>query len=153
MSIYINCVNKSDMRKKKHRSKCVHKDVQFTIECVLTCLKKEFQSNGETDRKNEGYHRIGGLLPPNAYWRHGMETLSVLLAICAGHSPVNGEFFAQRPVTINVWVNNGEAGDLRCHHAHYDVIVMADIGTCPSAVASPIKHKVQLSALANHNNK
>ena len=25
---------------------------------------------------------------------------------------------------INVWVNNGEAGDLRRHRAHYDVIVM-----------------------------
>ena len=25
---------------------------------------------------------------------------------------------------INGWVNNGEAGDLRRHHAHYDVIVM-----------------------------
>ena len=25
---------------------------------------------------------------------------------------------------ITGWVNNGEAGDLRCHHPHYDVIVM-----------------------------
>ena len=25
---------------------------------------------------------------------------------------------------INSWVNNHEAGDLRCHRAHYDVIVM-----------------------------
>ena len=25
---------------------------------------------------------------------------------------------------INSWVSNREAGDLRCHHAHYDVIVM-----------------------------
>ena len=25
---------------------------------------------------------------------------------------------------INGWVNNGEAGDLRCHHTHYDIIVM-----------------------------
>ena len=25
---------------------------------------------------------------------------------------------------INLWINNREAGDLRCHHAHYDVIVM-----------------------------
>ena len=28
-----------------------------------------------------------------------METFSVLLAICAGNSPVPGEFNAQRPVT------------------------------------------------------
>ena len=25
---------------------------------------------------------------------------------------------------INSWENNGEAGDLRCHHTHYDVTVM-----------------------------
>ena len=28
-------------------------------------------------------------------------------------------------VWINAWVNDHEAGDLRRHHAHYDVIVMA----------------------------
>ena len=32
-------------------------------------------------------------------WRHEMETFSALLAICAGNSPVPGEFPAQRPVT------------------------------------------------------
>ena len=35
----------------------------------------------------------------NAWWRHQMETVSALLAICAGNSPVPGEFPAQRPVT------------------------------------------------------
>ena len=25
---------------------------------------------------------------------------------------------------IYSWVNNREAGDLRCHHAHYDVTIM-----------------------------
>ena len=69
------------------------------------------------------------------WWRHEMETFSTLLAICAGNSPVIGEFPAQRPVTrsfdvyfdllwINVWANNGEAGDFRCHCAHCDVTVM-----------------------------
>ena len=64
-----------------------------------------------------------------------METFSVLLAICAGNSPVTIEFLAQRPVAQsfdayfdlclnNGWVNNREAGDLRRHRAHYDVIVM-----------------------------
>ena len=33
------------------------------------------------------------------WWRHRMETFSALLAICAGNSPVPGEFPAQRPVT------------------------------------------------------
>ena len=36
---------------------------------------------------------------PCAWWRHQMETFSALLAICAGNSPVPGEFPAQRPVT------------------------------------------------------
>ena len=65
-----------------------------------------------------------------------METFSALLVLCAGNSPVIGEFPAQRPVTQtfhvffdlclnNGWVNNREAGDSRRHRAHYDVIVMS----------------------------
>ena len=55
-----------------------------------------------------------------------METFSALLAICAGNSPVPGEFPAQRPATRS-WVNNREAGDLRRYRAHYDVTVMGKI--------------------------
>ena len=33
------------------------------------------------------------------WWRHQMETFSASLALCAGNSPVSGEFPAQRPVT------------------------------------------------------
>ena len=65
-----------------------------------------------------------------------METFFSLLAICAGNSPVSGEFPAQRPVTrsfdvffsicalMNGWVNTHEAGDKRRHRAHYDTTVM-----------------------------
>ena len=64
-----------------------------------------------------------------------METFSVLLTLCAGNSPVTGKFPTQKPETqsfmfsliwawINGWVNNREAGDLRRHLGHYDVIVM-----------------------------
>ena len=35
----------------------------------------------------------------STWWCHQMETFSALLAICAGNSPVTGEFPAQRPVT------------------------------------------------------
>ena len=78
-----------------------------------------------------------------AWWRHQMETFFALLAICARNSPITGEFPTQRPVMrsfdvffdlrfnnsliytwINGWVNNGEAGDLKRHRAHYDVTVM-----------------------------
>ena len=34
-----------------------------------------------------------------SWWRHQIETFSALLAVCAGNSPVTGEFPAQRPVT------------------------------------------------------
>ena len=79
------------------------------------------------------------LLNSFAWWCHQMETFSALLAFCVGNSPVTGEFPSQRPVTqslnvffyicawINVWVNNREAGDLRRHRSHYDVIVMAPV--------------------------
>ena len=67
-----------------------------------------------------------------------MEAFSALLAICAGNSPVTGEFPAQRPVTRSFDVffdlrlnkrlsDNGEAGDLRRHRAHYDVTAMPEI--------------------------
>ena len=35
----------------------------------------------------------------HSWWRHQMETFSALLAMCAGNSPVPGEFPAQRPMT------------------------------------------------------
>ena len=66
--------------------------------------------------------------------RHQMETLSALLALCAGNLSVTSEFAVQWPVTrsfdilvfdislvcgwINSWVNNREAGGLRCHRTH-----------------------------------
>ena len=65
-----------------------------------------------------------------------MEPFSALLAICAENSPVPGEFPAQRPVTRSFDVffdlrrnkrlsKHSEAGYLRRHRAHYDVIVMS----------------------------
>ena len=52
--------------------------------------------------------RISAVLSPESneliilaltWWRHQMETFSALLTICAGNSPVPGEFPSQRPVT------------------------------------------------------
>ena len=64
-----------------------------------------------------------------------METFSALLAICAGNSPVPGEFPTQRPVTrsfdfffdlrLNKPLSQQSWGlCLRRYRAHYDVIVM-----------------------------
>ena len=71
----------------------------------------------------------------STWLRHQMETFSALLVICAGNSPVTGEFphkgqwrgvlmFSLICASANGWINKGEAGDLRRHRAHYDVIVM-----------------------------
>ena len=34
-----------------------------------------------------------------SWWRHQMKTMSALLDLCVGNSPVTGEFPSQRPVT------------------------------------------------------
>ena len=51
-------------------------------------------------------HNVNDTLDPQntphispSWWRHQIEKLSVLLAICAANSPIPGEFPAQRPVT------------------------------------------------------
>ena len=54
--------------------------------------------------------------PSRPSWRH-----------CNDRSPFTGEFRAQRAMTrgFDIWVNNGEAGDLRRHRAHYDGTIMS----------------------------
>ena len=43
--------------------------------------------------------QVNWIVIASPWWRHQMETFSALLAICAGNSPITGEFLAQRPVT------------------------------------------------------
>ena len=51
-------------------------------------LWREISQLGQVDR-----------VTPYTWWRHQMETFSVLLALCVGNSPVLGEFPAQRSMT------------------------------------------------------
>ena len=71
----------------------------------------------------------------DSWWHHQMEAFSALLAICGGihRTPVNSPhkdqwsgalMFSLISTWINCWVNNGKAGDLRRHCAHYDATVM-----------------------------
>ena len=71
----------------------------------------------------------------NPWWRHQMGTFSALLALCVGihrssvNSPHKGHGRGALMLSlicawIKGWVNNREAGDLRRHRTHYDVIVM-----------------------------
>ena len=78
-----------------------------------------------------------------------METFFALQAIGAGNSPVTGEFSAQRPVTrsfdvfcdLRQYKQLRKAGDLRCHHAHYDVIVMCCVFDSQSISKIVIAHQ------------
>ena len=62
------------------------------------------------------------------WWRHKKETFSAC-GIFTGHQWIPGTkasdaelwCFLRCASEINGWVNNGEAGDLRRHVAHYDV--------------------------------
>ena len=83
-----------------------------------------------------------GYVGINTWRRHQMEPFSALLAYCAGNLPFPGHkgqwrgalMFSLICALINGWVNTREAGDLKRHHAHYDVIVMYVIGfTEPAA--------------------
>ena len=69
----------------------------------------------------------------SSWWRNQMELFSALLALCAGNSPVTGEFPAQKPVTrsfdiffhlcLNKRLSKQSWGWWR-HRADYNVIVM-----------------------------
>ena len=61
--------------------------IQDMIKYTVTVLLAKQQAN-----KHKTHTRY-------SWWRHQMETFSALLAICAGNSPVPGEFPTQRPVT------------------------------------------------------
>ena len=86
-----------------------------------------------------------------------METFSALLALCVGNSPVTGEFphkcqwcralmFSLICAWINNWVNNHEAGNLRCHRAHYDVIVMTTLHLDYTALYIPSSSSMHKTA-------
>ena len=82
------------------------------------------------------------------------ETFFALLALCVGNSLVIGVFPSQMPVTrsfdvsligawTNGWANNREAGYLRRHRAHYDVIVMPVCLSCSQVCAAHLKMRHQ----------
>ena len=75
-----------------------------------------------------------------SWWCHQMEAFSELLALCAGNSPMAGDFPSQRPVTRSFDVfcdlrlnkplsKQSWAGDLSRHRDHYDVIVIFSMRT------------------------
>ena len=104
--------------------------------CISQMVDVALQWSRELPACKMGCHFKRCLGSVGSWWRHQMESFSALLTFCAGNSPVTGEFpthkgqwrgtlmFSFICVWINAWINNREAGDLRRHRTHYDVIVM-----------------------------
>ena len=76
------------------RTICVRKPVRYESQNVTekNITRNEVASAHQDMKRSPHYCCF-------SWWRHQMETFSALLAICAGNSPVPGEFPAQRPVT------------------------------------------------------
>ena len=78
----------------------------FSTAEVGTANAKMVSQQGECQWSQDAF--IGTLAQINmffhvivtAWWCHQIETFSALLALCAGNSPVTGEFPSQRPVTL-----------------------------------------------------
>ena len=68
---------------------------------LLVPQKTEWREKGEFCKVTKQGHTDESRTPyvTVSWWRHQTETFSALLAICAGNSPVPGEFPTQRPVT------------------------------------------------------
>ena len=86
-----------------------------------------------------------------AWWRHRMEIFFALPTHCAGNSPITSEgrwsgalMFSLICAWINGWVNNREAGDFRCYHAHYDVIVLVP-GHCTHVLQDYLSGNVTIA--------
>ena len=95
--------------------------------CPIVCLWKNRQVVGDM-RLINGHVTVHDDV---IKWKHFPRYWPFLRGI--HRSPVNSPHKGQRRgalmfslicARINGWVNNGEAGDLRRHRAHYDVIVM-----------------------------
>ena len=62
-------------------------------------------------------------------WKHFPHHWPFVWGIPAQEFPQKGQWcwafmYSLICTWINAWINNCEAGDLRCHHTHYDVTVM-----------------------------
>ena len=88
-------------------------------------------------------------------------TFSALLALCAGNSPITGEFSITKASDTELWcssliyartrgwVNNRDAGDMRRYRAHYDVTLIKEIRNSHSAGMWPAPKKTQTLPFGN----
>ena len=74
--------------------------LMFSLMCAWINIWVNNREAGDLRRYRHHYDVIA--VASLAWWSHQMETLSALLALCAGNSPVTVEFPAQRPVKQNI---------------------------------------------------
>ena len=83
----------------------MHNEISNTLNEIFISHKKGVRNDhcynygGIHNSLHLGDYCKLGLFIYIPWWYHQMETFSAILAICAGNSPVPGEFPAQRPVT------------------------------------------------------
>ena len=65
---------------------------------ILGLIRREWSQNLIRKLKTETAYHTCCRNVCFTWWRHQMETFFALLALCAGNSPVTGEFTANRPV-------------------------------------------------------
>ena len=83
---------------------------------------------------------VNSLWPSDITWRNRSElTLAPVKAFSCHYTwwHHKGQWcralFSLICTWINGWVNNREAGDLRCHHTHYDVFVLRGLTICDTS--------------------
>ena len=77
--------------------KWCHKVIMRSLDVLFAVNQSKLQDEQSSWQWFYTMTRVWGHC--NSWWRHQMETFSALLAICAGNSPVPGEFPTQRSVT------------------------------------------------------
>ena len=94
-------------------------------------------------------------------WKHIPRYWTFVQAICWSpvNSPHEGQWrwalmFSLICARINGWVNNREAGDLRRHRAHYDVIVTLNTrcGILLRVTGQPVYHVIDRKSISFLNN-
>ena len=84
---YFN-LGRNRIKKSSNTNKIVYAvEIIWWIICIIICNKMNSCCN--CVKQKITYDMI--------WWRHRMETFSTLLPLCAGNSPVTGEFPARRP--------------------------------------------------------
>ena len=150
---YGYCLGKSCHRKRTAPTLGYIHTYKYFARFILGYIREVYASNSMAMISWHPKHPTVLQLNVNTWWRHQLETFSALLALCAGNSPVTGEFPAQRPVTrsfdvffdlsMNKWLSKQSWGwwsetPSRPSWHHCNERVAYELGCCAIFMAHPI---------------